>query len=66
MGGLDPEARLRLEHAGRWVAWTPDFHDVAASGETFEEVRAAVEASGRKDLIYEWVEPPERFVGGSP
>jgi hypothetical protein len=30
---LPTQARLRLEHAGQWVAWSEDFTRIVASGD---------------------------------
>jgi len=56
---------LRLEYAGRWVAWTEDERRIIAAGATPEEVRAAAERAGHTRFIYDWVPPAhERQVGG--
>ena len=54
---LPVEARLRLEHAEKWVAWAPDEQSVIASGEDFLEVREASQRAGFPDALMEWVPP---------
>ena len=61
---LPVQARLRLEHAGRWVAWADDDRSVIAAADTFEEVREAAGRAGHLRALYEWVPPvPVRPLG---
>jgi hypothetical protein len=52
---LPTQARLRLEHAGRWVAWSEDFNSVLAVGDDPETVRAAARQAGAGRAVLEWV-----------
>ncbi len=64
-GELAPEVRMRLEHAGRWVAWTSDGRRIVAAGETPEAVRDAAERAGEARFILDWIPPvEERSAGG--
>lgn len=54
---LPVQARLRLEHAGRWVAWSEDFNSVLAVGDDREAVRAAARQAGAARALLEWVPP---------
>jgi hypothetical protein len=54
---LPAQVRLRLEHAGRWVAWSEDFNSVMAAGDDPEGVRAAARKAGALRAILEWVPP---------
>ena len=57
---LPVEARLRLEHAEKWVAWAENCQSVIASGETHAEVREAARRAGFPRAIMEWMPPPVR------
>jgi hypothetical protein len=58
-------ARMRLEHASRWIAWTQDMDRVIAAGDDPETVRTAALAAGVEGPILEWVPPvPVRPIGG--
>jgi hypothetical protein len=54
---LPVQARLRLEHAGRWVAWADDFTRVVAAGDDYVSVREAASQAGVARVVYEWVPP---------
>ncbi|MFO0953718.1 MAG: DUF5678 domain-containing protein [Isosphaeraceae bacterium] len=54
---LPEPARLRLEHAGRWVAWAEDGKSVVAVGDDPESVRAAARQAGTARAVLEWVPP---------
>jgi hypothetical protein len=54
---LPAQARLRLEHAGQWVAWSEDFTRVVASGDSFEAMRDAVRRLGVMLTVSEWIPP---------
>lgn len=54
---LPTQARLRLEHAGRWVAWSEDFDRVITVGDDPETVRAAANQAGATGAVLEWVPP---------
>jgi hypothetical protein len=54
---LPTEARLRYEHAEKWVAWAPDQKSIIASGETYKEVREAARLAGHPEALMEWVLP---------
>jgi hypothetical protein len=54
---LPAQARLRLEHAGQWVAWSEDFTRVVASGDSFEAMRDAVRQLGVTPTVSEWIPP---------
>jgi hypothetical protein len=52
---LDPQARLRFEHRGRWVAWSPGFDCILAHGDDRETVKAEARAAGMDRPILEWI-----------
>ena len=54
---LPEQARLRLEHAGRWVAWSEDGTDVVTVGDDPESVRQAARQAGSDRVVLEWVPP---------
>jgi len=54
---LPVQARLRLEHAGRWVAWAEDFNSVVAVADSYEALREAVPRAGGARAVVEWVPP---------
>lgn len=54
---LPPDMRLRLEHAGRWVAWFEDFSRVVAVGDDPVVVREAARRAGFEHAPLEWVPP---------
>jgi hypothetical protein len=54
---LPAQARLRMEHAGRWVAWADDFSSVVAVGDDPEVVREAARQAGAPRAVLEWVPP---------
>jgi hypothetical protein len=54
---LPVQARLRLEHAGRWVAWAEDDQSILAVADTYEEVREAVRRAGVARAVCEWMPP---------
>jgi hypothetical protein len=60
-------ARLRLEYAGRWVAWTEDGRRVVATGDDYASVRADAERAGVDRAILEWLPPLDeaRTTGGA-
>lgn len=61
------QARLRLEHAGRWVAWTEDGQQVVAAADDYETVREAASRAGVARAIVEWLPPLDqaRTAGGA-
>ena len=52
---LDPQARLRFEHRGRWVAWSPGFDRILAHGDDRAAVKAEARAAGMDRPILEWI-----------
>ncbi len=50
---------MRLEHAGKWLAWAEDESRIVAIGNTAEEVRDTAERAGYSQFIYDWVPPTE-------
>jgi hypothetical protein len=61
---LPVKVRLRVEHAGRWVAWAEDDQSVTAAADTYEEVREAARRAGLPHPLCEWLEPvPVRPLG---
>ena len=50
---------MRLEHAGKWLAWTEDESRIVAVGSTAEEVREIAKHTGHSRFIYDWVPPAE-------
>jgi hypothetical protein len=58
------QAELRRRHAGRWVGWTPDFHDVVVVADTPAAAWEAGARAGIDGLVYELVPPvPARDEG---
>jgi hypothetical protein len=59
-------ARLRLEYAGRWVAWAEDGR-LMADADDFEAVRAAARQAGVERPVCEWLPPIDqaRSTGGA-
>ncbi len=52
------------EYGGKWVVWTKDARRIVAAGDTPAEARAAAEAAGVREIVYQWVPPAhERFIG---
>src|SRR4051812_11603116 len=64
---LPAQARLRLEHAGRWVAWDEGGRRVVAAADDYEAVREAARRAGVERAICEWLPPLEeaRSTGGA-
>jgi hypothetical protein len=61
---LPPDALVRLDHAGEWIAWDHDLARAVATGAAMEAVRAAAVAAGVTPPIMEWVPPtPVRPMG---
>jgi hypothetical protein len=54
---LPLQARLRLEHAEKWVAWSSDLTRIIASGDDPTAVHEAARQSGEEGVVYEWVPP---------
>jgi hypothetical protein len=54
---LPPDALVRLDHAGEWIAWDRDLARAVATGADMEAVRAAAVAAGVTRPIMEWVPP---------
>jgi hypothetical protein len=48
------EALLRLEHAGRWIAWAEDHQSVVAVGDDHVAVREAARQAGVPHAPLEW------------
>jgi hypothetical protein len=55
--GDTPQALMRREHAGKWLAWSEDESRIVAIGDCAEEIRAAAERAGPPRFIYDWVPP---------
>ena len=64
---LPPDAVVRLDHAGEWVAWDHEMQRAIATGLDREIVRAAALAAGVVRPICEWVPPvptrPDDYAG---
>ncbi len=56
---LPPDALIRLEHSGEWVAWDREMTRAVATGVDIDKVRAAAIAAGFEHPIFEWVPPLE-------
>jgi hypothetical protein len=54
---LSPQAAMRLAHAGQWVAWTEDYGQVVAFGDSRDVVRSAARSAGVDHPIFEWIPP---------
>ncbi len=54
---LPPDALVRLDHAGGWVAWDRDMTRAVAAGPDRETVRTAAIAAGISRPLCEWVPP---------
>lgn len=55
-----------IEYSGKWVAWSHDNLRIVASGNTYDEVRAAATALGEPKAYLEKVPAALSFVGGGP
>ncbi len=64
---LPPDALIRLDHAGEWVAWDPEMTRAVATGADHDSVRAAAIAAGVDRPICEWIPPvqvrPPDYIG---
>jgi hypothetical protein len=61
---LPPDALVRRDHAGEWVAWDSDLTRAVATGADMEAVRAAAVEAGVVRPVMEWVPPtPVRPIG---
>ncbi len=64
---LPPNAIVRLDHAGEWVAWDRDMQRAVATGQNLEAVRAAAIAAGVVRPVCEWIPPvltrPDDYAG---
>jgi hypothetical protein len=54
---LPPDAIVRLDHAGEWVAWDPGMTRAVATGPDMEAVRADAIKAGVDRPLMEWVPP---------
>ncbi len=55
---LPTDARPRLEHAGKLVAWSSrDLDRIVAAGDDYAEVSEAARRAGFEHPIYEWLPP---------
>jgi hypothetical protein len=52
---LPPDALVRLDHAGEWVAWDRDMKRAIATGADMEAVRADAIKAGVDRPVLEWV-----------
>ena len=53
------------EYGGKWIAWDDDDLHIVASGESYETVKLAAEASGVAEPILEYVPHSDAmFIGG--
>ncbi len=59
---LPPEARLRAEYEGKWVAWSADRTSILASAESLADLDRAVQQAGISGAIYDWIDPPVLLV----
>ncbi len=62
---LDRRARMRLEHAGRWAAWSADGRRIVAAGDGPEDARAAAERAGFSRFILDWIPPIDERQAGA-
>jgi len=62
--GDSPQALMRQEHAGKWLAWSEDESHILAVGDTAEEIRATTERAGHSRFIYDWVPAESRQTTG--
>ncbi len=51
------EVRLRLEYAGKCVAWSQDGKRIVASADDPKALREAIRRSGETRTIYEYIPP---------
>jgi hypothetical protein len=64
--GKPNQADIRLNHAGRWLAWAEDESTLIAVSDTLEGLRTSANEAGDGRFIYDWVPPAnEREAGGS-
>lgn len=59
-------ATVPLDCSGKWIAWSHDNSRIVASGDTYEDVRAAAMAANEPKAYLERVPRSRSFVGGSP
>ena len=60
---LPYKLQMRVIHAGKWVAWTPNFKKVIAADHDPMAARAKAHKAGVAHPVMEWVPPvPERPV----
>lgn len=52
---LPPGVRLRVEHHGKWVAWSPDGETVVVAGDSLKAVLDAPEREGTPGTFLEWL-----------
>ena len=64
--GGKAQGTMRLEHAGKWLAWSEDESRIVAVGDTVEEVRRTAECAGNSRFIYDWVPPAETRQTSDP
>lgn len=57
--GDTPQAMMRREHAGKWLAWSEDENRIIGVGDTAEEVQAAAGRAGHSRFIYDWAPSSE-------
>lgn len=53
--GMEPQARMRLDHAGRWVAWSVGGQTIVAAADDFEAVQDAAKKSGHMHPVVEFI-----------
>jgi hypothetical protein len=60
------QATVRLNHPGKWLAWTEDESTLITVSDTPEGLRTSANEAGHGRFIYDWVPPAaEREAGGS-
>jgi hypothetical protein len=60
-----PEAVVRFQHAGEWVAWSSDFERFVAAASTRDEAIALARAAGEERPVCEWIDPDLPRLAGS-
>ena len=64
--GKPDQANIRMEHPGKWLAWTEDETTLVAVSDSLEGLRSAAMQAGHTRFIYDCVPPAgEREAGGS-
>ncbi len=48
---------MRVEYAGRWIAWSADFKTFVAAADDYDSIHEAARQAGVPKAVVEWVPP---------